>query len=56
MTMIYYIVSIIIVLLWCGIIFYMYTHWNTMSIYEKIFLTFIEVILTPGLKRLSKKK
>lgn len=49
MRIIFYIVDFIVVILWCSILFYMYTHWNNMTTYEKIFLTLIEVILTPGL-------
>lgn len=56
MKLIYYVVTIMIIFLWCGILFYMYTHWYIMSIYEKIFFTFVEVILTPGLAKLSSQK
>lgn len=56
MKLIYYVVAIMIIFLWCGILFYMYTHWYIMSIYEKIFFTFVEVILTPGLAKLSSQK
>lgn len=47
------IIATTIVILWCSSCLYMSIYWDTMTMFKKIFLSFIAVMIAPTLSELA---